>query len=64
MKKLSAKLAGLVARLPAAIPDSLIVAGVCLVSYGAWLLHPATGFIAGGVLVLVFGVLSAMKAGE
>lgn len=62
MKKLLAALAGAAARLPAAIPDGLIVAGVGSVSYGAHLLHPSAGFITGGLLALVFGVLSALKA--
>jgi hypothetical protein len=62
MQKLRAALAGLGAKLPAAMPDVLIVAGVGSISYGAGLLHPAAGFITGGVLTLTFGVLSAMKA--
>lgn len=50
--------------LPAVLPDALIVAGVGAIAFGAWLLHPAAGFITGGALMLAFGVLSAMKAGK
>jgi hypothetical protein len=51
------------------MPDALIVAGATAVSYGAWLLHPAAGFITGGVLMLAGGVLAGIglsrsKAGE
>jgi hypothetical protein len=51
------------------MPDALIVAGAAALSYGAWLLHPAAGFITGGILMLAGGViagigLSRSKAGE
>ena len=64
MKKILAALAGFMAKLPSAIPDGLIVAGVGSVSYGAGLLNSAAGFITGGVLMLVFGVLAALKANK
>jgi hypothetical protein len=41
------------------IPDALLYAGAGLVSYGCWLVYPASGFIAGGVLVMALGWLSA-----
>jgi hypothetical protein len=41
-----------------ALPDALIVAGGCALSYGAGLLHPAAGFITGGLLMLGFGWVS------
>lgn len=44
-----------------ALPDALIVAGGCALSYGAGLLHPAAGFITGGLLMMGFGVLTGMK---
>lgn len=50
-----------------AIPDALIVGGCSAIAYGAGLLHPAAGFITGGVLAVAFGFLSAKaapKAGE
>ena len=64
MKKLLNALAGVGRVLPAAIPDVLIIAGVATVSYGTGILHPAAGWITGGVLMLVFGVLAAFKAGK
>lgn len=45
-----------------ATPDAMIVVGVCAIAYGAWLLHPAAGFITGGVLAVAFGQIAAMKA--
>jgi uncharacterized membrane protein YccC len=51
-------------KLITAIPDALIVAGVAAIAYGAGLLHPAAGFITGGVLMAGFGALAAMKAGK
>lgn len=54
----------IIAALPGAIPDALIVSGVSAIAYGAGLLHPAAGFITGGVLMLGFGVLAALKAGK
>lgn len=42
-----------------ALPDAMIVGGVLAVAYGAWLLHPAAGFVAGGALTIAFGVLAA-----
>lgn len=45
-----------------ALPDVLIIAGVAAISYGAWLIMPAAGFITGGALTFAGGVLSALKA--
>jgi len=41
------------------VPDALIVAGVCGLSYGARLAYEPAGYIVGGALVLAAGVLSA-----
>jgi hypothetical protein len=62
MQKLLGALARAVATLPAAIPDALIVAGAGVLSYGAWLVYPPAGYLVAGGLMLVFGVLSALKA--
>jgi hypothetical protein len=51
-------------KLSAAIPDALIVSGVSALSYGAWTLHPAAGLLTAGALMLVFGVLGALKAAK
>jgi len=47
---------------PALIRDLAGLAGVGLIAYGAWLVLPAAGFIAGGVLLLAGALLSGMKA--
>jgi len=64
MRKPFTVLAGLAAKLPAAIPDAMIVAGVGAISYGAWLIQPAAGFITGGVLALILGVSAAISAAK
>ncbi len=46
------------------LPDALLIGGGVVLSYGAWLLHPAAGFIVGGLLMLGFGVLANRKAAE
>lgn len=47
-----------------ALPDALIVGGGCAIAYGASLLHPAAGFITGGLLAVAFGQVASMKGGE
>lgn len=44
------------------IPDLLLVAGAGLLSYGAWLVYQPAGFIVGGLLVLVSGVVTSRAA--
>lgn len=39
--------------------DVLLTAGASCTAYGAWLLHPAAGYITGGVLLIAGGVLAA-----
>ncbi len=56
------RLSTLGGRLGDNVPDLLMVAGAAAVSYGAWLIHPAAGFITGGVLLLVAGVLASRGA--
>jgi len=48
-------------KLLTALPDALIVAGAATVSYGAWLLHPAAGFIVGGLLAVGGGIVADSK---
>lgn len=50
----------LAAKLPALVRDALGLAGVGLVSYGAWLISPPYGFITGGGLLLAGAILSAL----
>ncbi len=40
------------------------VAGACLLSYGAWLLFPAAGFITAGVLCLSWSYLVSKVTGQ
>lgn len=54
----------MLAVLPSVLPDAMIIAGGAAVSYGAWILHPAAGFLTGGVLAIAFGQIAAMKAGK
>ena len=44
------------------LPDVLMVGGAAALSYGAGIIHPAAGYIVGGILALAFGVLSAINA--
>ncbi len=44
------------------LPDALVVSGVATIAYGAWLIHPAAGFVVGGLLLLGMGIASS-KAG-
>ena len=41
------------------IPDLLLITGAAAVAYGAWLVYQPAGFIVGGVLVIVQGVMQA-----
>lgn len=45
--------------LSAGFSDILISAGVAGISVGAWMVYAPAGFIVGGVLLLVGGVLAA-----
>ncbi|HVL72228.1 MAG TPA: hypothetical protein VM434_10115 [Beijerinckiaceae bacterium] len=56
---------GLRRRLPGWFRDAVGLAGAGSVSYGAHLLHPAAGYITGGVLAMVFafalGIVAARQ---
>jgi hypothetical protein len=41
------------------IPDFIGLVGVALVSYGAWLVLPAAGFIVGGLFIIVGVTISS-----
>ena len=45
------------------IPDFLILGGSAAISYGSYLIHEPAGFIAGGVIGSVIGVLM-VRAGR
>ena len=46
---------------PPLFRDVVGLAAVASISYGAWLLHPAAGFMTGGGLVLAGVILTARK---
>lgn len=60
------RLAGACRRVDATLrqltPDVLMIAGAGAIAYGAWLLHPAAGFVVGGGFTLAAGVLGARSA--
>lgn len=39
------------------LPDFLLVGGAAALAYGAWLVYAPAGFIVGGLLALVGGVI-------
>lgn len=47
--------------LAVALRDLAGLAAVASIVYGSWMLHPAAGFIVGGVLVLAGVILMSMK---
>lgn len=44
------------------LPDILMVGGAAALSFGSGLIHPAAGFIVGGMLTMAAGVLMARTA--
>lgn len=67
MKHVAAGARAIGAAIPALVRDVVGLAGVGLVSYGAWLTYPPAGFITGGVLLIVAAALAALagrRAGE
>jgi hypothetical protein len=62
MKKVTAALARLSAAIPSIFRDVLAFAGVALISYGAWMILPAAGFIVAGVLLLAGVILASRGA--
>jgi len=59
MKKIAYVLAAIGAGLPGVLRDAAGLSGVALISYGAWMLHPAAGFIVAGALILTGAILTA-----
>lgn len=48
--------------LPALLRDLAGLAGIGLVAYGAWMIHPPAGFITGGIMLVVGAYLLGAKA--
>lgn len=44
------------------VKDGIGLVGVVLVSYGAWLILPAAGFIVGGLFIIVGTVINSRSA--
>lgn len=44
------------------VKDGIGLTGVALVSYGAWLILPAAGFIIGGLFIIVGSLLNSRSA--
>lgn len=45
------------------IRAAMIITGTAATAYGAWLIHPAAGFIVGGAILLAVGLIGALRAG-
>jgi hypothetical protein len=43
-------------------PDAMMACGAAGIAYGAWQMYQPAGFIVGGGLLLIAGVLAARKA--
>jgi hypothetical protein len=46
-------------KLMSLLPDALMIGGAAALSYGAWLVYPAAGFVVAGALSVAAGVLTA-----
>lgn len=46
----------------AIVPDVVMIAGWAGVSYGAWTVYEPAGFIVGGVLAIMGGIVMARAA--
>lgn len=50
--------------MPSILCDAAGFGGAVLVSYGAWLIYAPTGFITGGILLIVFAVFVGIRLNE
>ena len=60
MKLLAVALRAIAVAVPGLVRDLAGLCGVGLVSYGAWMIYPPAGFIAGGILLIVGALLLAL----
>lgn len=60
MKLVVAGARGLLAVVPVLVRDLVGLAGAGLVAYGAWLIYPPAGFLAGGALLIAAAALAAL----
>lgn len=61
MRTVAAGFALLARVVPILLRDAVGLFGAGGIAYGAWLLHPAAGFIVGGGLLLAGALLSASR---
>lgn len=47
--------------IPTILRDLIGLAGAVAIAYGAWLLHPAAGYIVGGSLALAGAILASLN---
>lgn len=50
-----------IANVPVLLRDLAGIAGAASISYGAWLIMPACGFIVGGILLLIGVIILSRK---
>lgn len=60
MNLLAAAVRTIALAVPSLVRDLAGLCGVGLVSYGAWLIYPPAGFIAGGILLIVGALLISL----
>lgn len=58
---ISAAASGMAAVVPVMMRDCAGLAGAAAIAYGAWMIYPPAGYIAGGFLVLAGAVLTARR---
>lgn len=46
-------------QLASLVPDLLMVGGAVAISFGAWMMYAPAGYVVGGLLSLVAGVIMA-----
>jgi len=60
MKLLAAAVRTIAGVMPGLVRDLAGLCGVGLVSYGAWMIYPPTGFIVAGILLIVGTLMIAL----
>ena len=49
-------------KLRAFIPDTLLIVGAMSLTYGAWVVTPAAGYLVAGVLLIAGGIVAQKAA--
>ncbi len=50
------------ATVPALLRDGTGLAGAIAIAYGSWLIYVPAGYIVGGVLLIIFAILTAPRS--